>query len=242
MSDYNDETYGELIADVYDDWYSEVDPQMLEMLARLSGGGRALELGIGTGRVAIPLAARGMKMYGIDSSPAMLEKLRTKPGSEDIQLHQGSFVSIPFQEKFDLIFVVFSTFYGLLTQDEQIQCFKNVAAHLNSKGMFVIEAFVPDLTRYQGGQSVRAVQLESQQTRLVASMLDPVNQIITSQFIVLDKSKTEVKPVKIRYAWPSELDLMAHMAGLKLVYHWDNWGQSPFTSNSSKHIAVYWRA
>lgn len=242
MSDYNDETYGELIADVYDDWYSEVDPQMLEMLARLSGGGRALELGIGTGRVAIPLAARGMKMYGIDSSPAMLEKLRTKPGSEDIQLHQGSFVSIPFQEKFDLIFVVFSTFYGLLTQDEQIQCFNNVAAHLNSKGMFVIEAFVPDLTRYQGGQSVRAVQLESQQTRLVASMLDPVNQIITSQFIVLDKSKTEVKPVKIRYAWPSELDLMAHMAGLKLVYHWDNWGQSPFTSNSSKHIAVYWRA
>lgn len=242
MSDYSDETYGELIADVYDDWYSEVDPQMLEMLARLAGGGRALELGIGTGRVAIPLAARGMKMYGIDSSPAMLEKLRAKPGSEEIQLHQGNFINIPFQEKFDLIFVIFSTFYGLLTQEEQIQCFQNVADHLNNKGLFAIEAFVPDLSRYHGGQSVRAVQLESQQTRLVASMLNPVNQIITSQFIVLDKSKTDVKPVKIRYVWPSELDLMAHLAGLKLVYHWDDWGQSPFSSNSGKHIAVYGRA
>lgn len=242
MSDYADETYGELIADVYDDWYREVDPQMLEMLARLAGGGCALELGIGTGRVAIPLAARGMKMYGIDSSPAMLEKLRAKAGSEGIQLHQGSFVNIPFDEKFDLIFVVFSTFYGLLTQDEQIQCFKSVADHLNSKGLFAIEAFVPDLTRYQGGQSVRVVQLENQQSRLVASLLDPVNQIITSQFIVLDKSRTDIKPVRIRYVWPSELDLMAHLAGLKLVYHWDDWGQSPFSSNSGKHIAVYGHA
>ena len=242
MSDYTDETYGELIADVYDDWYGEVDPQMVEMLSRLAGGGCALELGIGTGRVAIPLASRGMKMYGIDSSPAMLKKLQTKKDSEQIQLHQGSFVNIPFEEKFDLIFVVFSTFYGLLTQEDQISCFQNVADHLESTGLFIIEAFVPDLSRYQGGQSVRAVNLESQQTRLVASMIDPVNQIITSQFIVLNESRTDVKPVKIRYVWPSELDLMARLAGLKLVYHWDDWGQSPFTSNSGKHIAVYGRA
>jgi SAM-dependent methyltransferase len=239
MNEYHDETYGELIADVYDDWYSDADPQMLEVLTQLAGGGRALELGIGTGRVALPLAARGLKMYGIDSSPAMLEKLRAKPGSEDIQLHQGSFVNIPFEEKFDLIFVVFSTFYGLLTQEEQIQCFQSVAAHLNSNGLFVIEAFVPDLTRYQGGQSVRVVQLENQQSRLVASLLDPVNQIITSQFIVLDKSRTDIKPVRIRYVWPSELDLMARLASLKLVHHWDDWKQSPFSSNSGKHIAVY---
>lgn len=242
MSDYTEETYGELIADVYDDWYGDVDPQMLEMLTRLAGGGRALELGIGTGRVALPLAHSGVKMYGIDSSPAMLQKLRAKPGSEQIQIHQGSFVNIPFEEKFDLIFVVFSTFYGLLTQEEQIHCFQSVADHLESKGLFAIEAFVPDLTRYQGGQSVRAAHLESQQSRLVASMLDPVNQIITSQFIVLDKSKTDVKPVKIRYVWPSELDLMSRLAGLKSVYHWNDWGQSPFSSSSIKHIAIYGRA
>ena len=242
MSDYTDETYGEMIADVYDDWYGDVDPQMLEMLTRLAGGGRALELGIGTGRVALPLAHSGVKMYGIDSSPAMLQKLGTKPGSEQVQLHQGSFVNIPFEEKFDLIFVVFSTFYALLTQEDQIRCFQSVADHLENKGLFAIEAFVPDLTRYQGGQSVRAVHLESQQTRLVASMLDPVNQIITSQFIVLDKSKTDVKPVKIRYVWPSELDLMACLAGLKSVYHWNDWGQTPFTGSSSKHISIYGRA
>lgn len=143
---------------------------MLEMLTRLAGGGRALELGIGTGRVALPLAHSGVKMFGIDSSPAMLQKLRSKPGSEQIQIHQGSFINIPFQEKFDLVL-----------------------------------------------------------------------QIITSQFIVLDKSKIDVKPVKIRYAWPSELDLMARLAGLKSVYHWNDWGQSVYSSSSGKHIAIYGR-
>jgi SAM-dependent methyltransferase len=241
MSDYTDETYGELIADVYDDWYGDVDSQMLEMLTRLAGGGRALELGIGTGRVALPLSQSGVKMYGIDSSPAMLKKLRAKPGSAQIQLHQGNFANIPFKEKFDLIFVVFSTIYSLLTQEEQIRCFQNVADHLESKGLFAIEAFVPDLSRYQGGQSVRAVQLESQETRLAASMLDSINQIISSQFIVLDNSKINVKPVKIRYIWPSEMDLMARLAGLKLLNHWDDWDQSSFTGNNKKHMSIYGR-
>jgi predicted TPR repeat methyltransferase len=139
---------------IHDDWYGEVDPQMLEMLSRLAGGGKALELEIETGRVALPMAQSGVKMYGIDSSPAMLQKLRSKPGADQILLNQGNFVNIPFEEKFDLIFVVFSTIYGLLTQEDQIRCFQSVANHLESKGLFVIEAFVPDFSRYQEGNQI----------------------------------------------------------------------------------------
>ena len=116
MSEYRDDTYGELIADVYDSWYAAVDSQMLEMLTRLAGGGKALELGIGTGRVAIPLAESGIKMYGIDASPAMVEKLKAKQGSAEINLHLGSFAEIPFTEKFDLVYVVFNTIFALLTR------------------------------------------------------------------------------------------------------------------------------
>lgn len=195
---------------------------MLELLTRLAGGGRALELGIGTGRVALPLAETGIKLFGIDASPAMVERLHTKSNADQITVAMGNFATIPFEEHFDLIFFVFNTIFALLSQENQIQCVKSVAEHLESKGLFAVEAFVPDLARFQGGQTVRAIQLESQQARLDASMLDPVNQVITSQFIVLEKSKTDVKPVKIRYIWPSELDLMARLAELKSVYHWDD--------------------
>lgn len=241
MSEYTDETYGEMIADVYDDWYGDVDPQMLEMLTRLAGGGKALELGIGTGRVAIPLAESGIKMYGIDASHAMVEKLKLKQGSDEINLHIGSFVEISFTENFDLVYVVFITIFALLTQEEQVHCFQNVAKHLESKGLFTVEAFIPDLSRFQGGQTVRAIQLESQQTRLDASIIDPIHQVITSQHIVLDNEKTRINPVKLRYIWPSEMDLMARLAGLQLLHRWENWNQAPFTSSSRKHISVYGR-
>lgn len=239
MSEYKDDTYGELIANVYDAWYAEVDPQMLEMLTRLAGGGKALELGIGTGRVAIPLAKSGIKMYGIDASPAMLDKMKAKPSSDQVKLHQGSFVNIPFTENFDLVYVVFNTIFALLTQEEQVQCFQSVADHLESKGLFTLEAFIPDLSRFQGGQTVRAIQLESQQARLDASMIDPIRQVITSQHIAMDSQQIQINPVKLRYIWPSEMDLMARLAGLKLLHRWGNWDQSPFTRISNKHISVY---
>lgn len=241
MSEYSEDTYGELIADVYDDWYAGVDLQMLEMLTRLAGGGKALELGIGTGRVAIPLAESGVKMYGIDASPAMVEKLKAKEGTGGINLHLGSFVEIPFMEKFDLVYVVFNTIFALLTQEAQVRCFQNVAEHLESKGLFTVEAFIPDLSRFQGGQTVRAIQLESQQARLDASIIDPIHQVITSQHIVLDSEKTRINPVKLRYIWPSEMDLMARLAGLKLEHRWGDWNQTPFNKTSTKHISVYGR-
>lgn len=148
MKKYTNSTYGDRIADIYDQWYSEYERSTIQTLVDLARGGRALELGIGTGRIAIPIHQEGVEVYGIDASQAMLAKLKSKPGGEDIQVSIGNFTDVDVEGNFDLIFVVFNTFFDLDTQEEQIRCFKNVADHLTSGGVFVIEAFVPDMARF----------------------------------------------------------------------------------------------
>ena len=242
MKDYGDETYGDRIFEVYDEFYSDCDPASVEVLAELAGDGPALELGIGTGRIALPLHEKGVPVQGIDASEAMLSKLRSKKRGSEIDVHVGSFADFKVDGQFSLIYVVFNTFYALLTQEEQVQCFKSVSEHLSRDGVFLMEVFVPDLGRFVRHQAMRAVNLTEDMVRLAVSQVDPVAQQVTTQYVLLSAEGTSLYPVKLRYAWPSELDLMAKLAGLTLLHRWSSWSKEEFTKESKKHISVYGRA
>src|ERR1044072_5166798 len=209
MTDYSHETYGEHVAGVYDDWYTDYDPAAIDLLAALARGGKALELGIGTGRIALPLSAKGVEVHGIDAAASMIERLRAKPGADRITVTPGSFAGVSVEGEFALVSVVFSAFFALSSQDEQVRCFRNVAAHLSRDGCFVIEAFVPDLTRFTGGQVNWATKVTADEVQLDVGRHDRVTQQVVSQHVVLTDGNVRLFPVQIRYAWPSELDLMA---------------------------------
>lgn len=239
MADYDETTYGEGIADLYDQFYPSAEPAQIDRLAELAGEGRALELAIGSGRVALPLQGRGVGVAGIDASPAMVARLRDKPGGADIPVTMGNFADVAVEGQFDLIYIVFNTFFALPTQEEQVRCFANVAAHLKPEGRFVVEAFVPDLGRYDRGQRVSVIALEDDRVRLEASTHDAVRQLVHSRHILLTEAGIRFFPVRLRYAWPSELDLMARLAGLTLAERWGGWEREPFTAQSGRHVSLY---
>jgi SAM-dependent methyltransferase len=238
---YDVTTYGERMAEVYDQWPAvpQNTDAIVACLARLAGPGPILELGIGTGRLALPLAQRGIVVHGIDASPAMVARLRAKPGGEHIPVTLGDFADMAVEGRFTLIFVVFNTFFGLLSQDDQVRCFQGVSRHLTDEGIFVLEAFVPDLTRYDRGQRVEARQVGTDQVHLATSVHDPVEQRVMTQQVVLTEQGVRLYPVQTRYAWPSELDLMARLAGLQLQNRWAGWAQEPLTATSASHVSVY---
>ena len=242
MSDYEASTYGERVAEVYDDWHSYIGENGVELLAELARGGRALELGVGTGRVAIPLAARGVETHGIDASQAMVARLRDKPGGERVSVAIGDFADVDVTGEFALVYVVFNTFFALLTQDEQVRCFRNVAARLGEGGVFLIEAFVPDLSLYDKGQTVKTSSVTTDVVKIHAARLDPLAQTVMGQQIVFDAEGVRLYPVKLRFAWPSELDLMARLAGLRLRERRGGWLREPFDARSAKHVSIYERA
>lgn len=169
----------------------------------------------------------------------MVAKLRGKPGGESISVKLGNFADVAVEGQFSLIYILFNTFFALLTQDEQVKCFENVAQHLSADGIFVIEAFVPDMTRFDGQQAVRAIQIGNDEVRIDVSKLDSVKQQVMSQQVVLTEKGVRMYPVKLRYAWPSELDLMAQLSGLRLRHRWGSWKRTPFSEESKKHISVY---
>lgn len=239
MNFYSDETYGERVAGVYDDWYTEYDSHAIDLLAELARGGRALELGIGTGRFALPLSAKGVEVHGIDAAESMISRLRSKPGADQIRVTQGSFADVAVEGVFALVYIVFNTFFALSSQEEQVRCFRNVAAHLSPDGCFVIEAFVPDVTRFTGGQVNWATKVTADEVQLDVGQHDPATQKVTSQKVVITDGSVRLYPVQIRYAWPSELDLMAQLAGLRLRERWSGWQREPFSSESGKHISIY---
>jgi ubiquinone/menaquinone biosynthesis C-methylase UbiE len=242
MKGYEAHTYGDRIAGVYDELYGtlfDVDATV-SLLAALAGGGPALELAIGTGRIALPLEDRGVDVTGIDASEAMVAELRAKPRGDDIPVVMGDFADVGIEGHFKLVFVVFNTLFNLATQDEQVRCFTNVTKHLTEGGVFVVEAFVPDVTRYTRHQTTGVDRLDSESVHLEASRHDPVNQTVDSQHIHLRRGEpVEMYPVSIRYAYPSELDLMARLAGLRLRARWGSWHKEPFTSESKFHVSVY---
>ena len=204
--------------------------------------GRVLELAIGTGRVALPLAARGIRVEGLDASAAMVERLRAKPGGAAIPVTIGDMAQLPVEGSFRLVYLVFNTLFGLLTQDRQVACFRNVARVLDPDGVFVIECFVPDLARFDRGQRVQVVAVTEDSATVQLSVHDSAEQRITMQIVTLDGDGMHLRPIAIRYAWPSELDLMAEQAGLRLRERYGDWNRQPFDSGSARHVSVYQRA
>jgi Methyltransferase domain len=239
MKNYSDDTYGERVAHTYDDWYTTIDDGAIDLLSEFAGDGPALELGIGTGRIALPLSARNVQVSGIDASDSMVAQLRAKESEEKINVQMGNFADVDIEGKFQLIYIVFNTFFALLSQDEQVRCFRNVASHLTSTGCFLIEAFVPDLNRFTGGQVNWATKVEDEVVELDVGLHDAANQRVTTQKVVLKNGSVRLYPVQIRYVWPSELDLMAQLAGLRLRDRWASWRRTPFDSTSGKHISIY---
>ena len=234
--------FGERVAARYDESSAEmfapavVDP-VVDFLAGLAGDGAALELGIGTGRIALPLARRGVPVHGIDLSEAMVARLRAKPGSTRIGVTIGDFATTTVDRRFSLAYLVFNTIGNLTTQDEQVACFQNAAAHLEPGGCFVIEVGVPQLQRLPPGETVRAFALSD--THLGFDEYDVVSQGLVSHHYTVVDGRLELDSVPFRYVWPSELDLMARLAGMRLRERWGGWRREPFTGESTRHVSVW---
>ena len=213
-----------------------VDPAV-SFLANLAGPGAALELGIGTGRIALPLSRRDVRVHGIDLSPAMVARLRAKEGANEIDVTIGDFATTSVTRTFSLAYLVYNTIENLTTQDEQVQCFQNVAAHLEPGGCFVIEVEVPALRRLPPGETVRPFHVGP--TRVGFDEYDTAAQGLVSHDYWIGDSGLGVFSQPFRYVWPSELDLMARLAGMTLRERWGGWEREPFTSDSVRHISVW---
>ncbi|MGS2615769.1 class I SAM-dependent DNA methyltransferase [Micromonospora sp. LZ34] len=234
--------FGEEVAARYDDPASEMfRPEVVtaavDVLAEFAGGGRALELGIGTGRVALPLARRGVPVHGIDLSRAMVARLRGKPGGDAIDVTIGDFATTRVDGTFTLAYLVFNTIMNLTTQEAQVACFRNVAAHLAPGGCFVVEVMVPDLRKLPPGQDV--VPFHASPTRWAFDRYDVATQEMSSNYVEVVDGRGRYRSIPFRYVWPAELDLMAQLAGLRLRERWDGWARRPFTSESAGHVSVW---
>ena len=237
--------FGEDVAERYDDGSSEMfSAEVLEptvdLLAELARGGRALELGIGTGRVALPLAERGVEVRGIDLSQAMVAKLREKPGGARIPVATGDFASTRVDGTFTLAYLVFNTINNLTTQDGQVACFRNAAAHLEPGGCFLIEVGVPQLRRLPPGETFHV--FAASETHWGFDEYDVANQGLVSHHFTLRDGQIGRRSIPFRYVWPAELDLMAELAGMRLRDRWSGWHREPFTSESRKHVSVWEKA
>jgi Methyltransferase domain len=237
--------FGERVAARYDESSGDMfEPAVVEpvvdFLAELAGDGGALELGIGTGRIALPLAGRGVRVHGIDLSEAMVARLRAKPGADDIDVTIGDFATTIVEGTFSIVYLVFNTIMNLTSQDEQVECFRNAAAHLGPGGCFVIEVMVPELQRLPPGETVRPFSVTP--THLGFDEYDLAQQGLISHHYSLVDGELEVVSMPFRYVWPSELDLMARFAGMTLRERWSGWKREPFTSESTKHVSVWEKA
>jgi SAM-dependent methyltransferase len=238
-------SYGERFADVYDDWYGDITDVVActTTLARLAGSRTVLELGVGTGRLAIPLAERGVEVVGVDSSPAMLVKLAAKPGSDRVEAVLGDMADPPLGDRrFGLVFVAFNTFFNLASADEQQRCLDAVARLLDDDANFVLEAFVPPDEHDGPDRTVAPTRLTTDRVVLTATIHDRPAQTITGQHIDITEARTTLRPWKIRYASPAQLDAMAEKAGLRLVDRWAGWVGEPFDPDSPAHVSVYARS
>ena len=239
---HDDGYFDERVAAKYDDDASELfDPESLDpvvdFLAELAGSGRALELGIGTGRIALPLAQRGVEVHGIDLSEAMVAKLRAKPGGDDVDVTIGDFATTKVDGSFALAYVVFNTIMNLTTQEAQVACFRNVATHLEPGGCFVVEVTIPALRRLPPGETFRVFSGSERYWGI--DEYDVANQGLISHHLELIGDKVERVSMPFRYAFPAEYDLMAQLAGMTLRERWGGWKREPFTSESDKHVSVW---
>jgi SAM-dependent methyltransferase len=240
--DEGDGYFGESVAASYDTSSAEmfesgVVGPVVDVLAGLAGDGRALELGVGTGRIALPLSRRGVPVHGIDMSRAMVDRLRAKPGGDAIGVTIGDFAATKVDGSFSVAYLVFNTINNLTTQDAQVACFRNVADHLEPGGTFVVEVGVPELRRLPPGQNV--VPFHTSATRWSFDVYDCATQAMSSNYVEVVDGRGSYRSIPFRYVWPAELDLMARLAGLRLRERWDGWTREPFTSESGRHVSVW---
>jgi SAM-dependent methyltransferase len=234
--------FDERIAKAYDaKWANLAEPAVVDpavnFLAELAGTGAALELGVGTGRLALPLSRRGVRVHGIELSPAMVAQLQAKPGADTIGVTIGDFATTRVGGTFTVAYLVRNTIANLTTQDQQVACFGNVAAHLEPGGRFVIELYIPELQRLPPGETIRAFTVTP--THLGFEEYDVATQIAYSHHYWMVDGKLETFSAPFRYVWPSELDLMARLAGMTLRERWSSWAREPFTSDSRSHVSVW---
>ena len=232
--------YGRFAARDYDDLHAELDSSTAaETLTDLADGGPVVEFGIGTGRLALPLARRGLVIHGIDGSPEMAALLHRKPGGEEIPVVIGDFSEVTAGNDFGLVVLAINTIYALPSQDAQVACFRNAARHLRPGGRFVVEAWVPDPGAFRNGTAMRPVQIHETHVELEVARLHPAKQLMTTTKVHISDGGIRLIPANHRYAWPSELDLMAQLAGMRLAYRWEDWKRTPFHDASTAHISVW---
>ena len=243
MDDWKAAAFDERVAALYDEDPPRADTEdCVSLLEELAAGGPVLELAIGTGRIGVPLAARGLRVDGIDSSPHMLDKLRAKGGAQNIAATLGNFADVAVEGAYRLIYVVYNTLPNLGTQDEQVRCFENVVAHLTDDGVFVVEAGIMDPKWLaNNNQYVEAEHVGIDEVALDVCRVDSVAQVMYENHVHITGGSVRLYPVLTRYIWPSEMDLMARLAGLRLKNRWGGWKREPFTSTSTNNISVYCR-
>jgi SAM-dependent methyltransferase len=237
--------FDERIAGSYrEKWPGLYRPEVIEptvsFLAGLAAGGAALEFGIGTGRIAIPLSQRGVRVHGIDLSPQMIAQLRAEPGAEPVGATIGDIASTSVEGTFRLVYLIRNTIANLTTQDAQVDCFRNAAAHLADGGFFVIELYIPELRRLPPGETVHAFTITP--THMAFEEYDVATQLAYSHHYWVTGGQLQTFSAPFRYAWPSELDLMARLAGLTLKERWADWTRAPFTGESRSHVSVWQKA
>ena len=232
-------SFGADVAAQYDDHLRGDEAETVDFLAGLAGSSPALELAIGTGRIALPLSERGVRVDGIELSEAMVTRLREKPGGEGLTVVLGDMAGAEAPGRYGLVYLVFNTFHNLLTQDDQVRCFENAARHLTDDGVFVVEAEV--LSMHRGTQFVRAEHVGVDEVVLDVNRYDPVTQVLDENHVHLGSDGVRMGPISQRLVHPSEMDLMARIAGLRLRDRWGGWRGEPFTAESGRHISVYAR-
>jgi SAM-dependent methyltransferase len=233
--------YGRYWANDYDQLFEDRDDPaaVIALLSRVAGDGPVLELGVGTGRLAVPIASSGRAVTGVDASTEMLERLRRRPGADAVQAVQGDMATIRVDKEFAAVIIAFSTLFLLPSQELQIRCLLNAARHLRADGVLILEAFVPDHSRWTRGQNVSVGRLEETSLDLHVGVHDAVEQVIRTQHLHFGDGTYGLRPNTLRYAWPAELDAMALVAGLRRSHRWADWSGSPFGATSTAHVSVY---
>jgi SAM-dependent methyltransferase len=242
--DEPDGYFGEPVAAGYDDpadpmFQPEIIGPAVSLLAELAGSGRALELAIGTGRIGLPLSQRGVPVHGIELSRAMVARLRGKPGGEAVAVTIGDMATTRVDGTFAVAYLVFNTINNLITQEAQVACFGNVARHLSPGGCFVIETAVPPLRELPPGQDIRGYRASPD--RIVSYSFDHATQNYSGHYVEFADGMGQYRTIPFRYVWPSELDLMAQIAGLRLRDRWAGWNREPFTTDSPSHVSVWYK-
>ncbi len=238
--DFDPAEYGGHFASVYDDVYADLSPdEAVRCLADLADGGAVLEFGIGTGRIAIPLAATGVAVDGIDGSLEMVAQLRGKPGGEDLRVEVGDFSATVMGRSYTLVVLAFNTINALPSQEAQVETFRNAAAHLEPGGAFVVENWVPDVAAFHRRRAVRVHEVGERQVLIDVAELRPADQRMNTARLAFTGEGVRLLPMNHRYVWPAELDLMARLAGMHLEVRWQDWGRRPFTDDSAAYVSVY---